>query len=138
MQFDSWCERRIRPWFDDHRIGDTERIRRWSGGDIDLTRSLPSDLVVAAADADPGLNDVVGPYNTMDALPASLAAVEPRARAIYTAGWRPRVPDGPTHDELVELCSDDRRPDPGLAAIGRYRYSLPEHAPEWGSVNCHV
>ena len=106
LQFDSWCERHIRPWFDDHRDADAERVRRWSGADVDLTRPLPSDLVVAAAEGDPGLSDVVGPYSRMDALPASLAAIEPRARALYAGGWRPRLPDGPSHDELVELCSD--------------------------------
>ena len=38
-----------------------------------------ADSIVAAAEADPRLNDVVGPYTTMDALPASLAPAEPRA-----------------------------------------------------------
>ena len=38
------------------------------------------------------------------ALPASLDTIEPRARAIFVAGWRPEVPDGPTHADLAELC----------------------------------
>ena len=41
----------------------------------------------------------------MDALPESLHAVEPVARELYARGWRPPVPDGPTRDELGELCS---------------------------------
>jgi hypothetical protein len=41
----------------------------------------------------------------MRELPASLAAVEPRARAIYASGWRPPVPEGPTRDELAELVT---------------------------------
>jgi hypothetical protein len=41
----------------------------------------------------------------MDALPASLDAVEPRAREIFAAGWRPAVPVGPTRDELADLCA---------------------------------
>ena len=39
MQFDTWCEHNIRPWFDDHRYTDADRMRRWSGGDIDLQPS---------------------------------------------------------------------------------------------------
>ena len=105
MQFDSWCSIHIRPWFDDHRYADADRVRRWSGEDVDLSRRLPSDLIVAAADADPQLHEIVDPYSRMDALPASLAAAEPRARAVFADGWRPAVPDGPTRDELAELCS---------------------------------
>jgi len=84
---------------------DADRVRRWSGGDVDLSRRLPSDLIVAAAGADDALADLVGPYTTMDALPASLAPAQPRARDIYAGGWRPPVPDGPTRAELSEVVS---------------------------------
>ena len=106
MQFDRWCLTHIRPWFEDHRYADADRVRRWSGEDVDLSRRLPSDLIVAAADADPQLHEIVDPYSRMDALPASLAPAETRARAIFADGWRPAVPAGPTRDELGELCSD--------------------------------
>lgn len=104
-QFDAWCERHVRPWFDDHRHVDGDRVRRWRGGEVDLTRRLPSDLIVAAAEADPTLRPLVEPYATMSALPASLAPAEPRARAIFAAGWRPPVPSGPTRTELAERCA---------------------------------
>jgi 2-polyprenyl-6-methoxyphenol hydroxylase-like FAD-dependent oxidoreductase len=107
MQFDDWCTENIRPWFDDHVVNDADRLRRWSGGDIDVTRRLPSDLVVAAAtnaSADDTLCTAVGPYARMDALPASLDAVEPHAREIFATGWRPDVPDGPSRAELADLC----------------------------------
>jgi 2-polyprenyl-6-methoxyphenol hydroxylase-like FAD-dependent oxidoreductase len=103
-QFDRWCTDNIRPWFDDHRFADADRIRRWSGGEVDTTRRLPSDLIVAAAAADDTLRAVVEPYARMDALPASLDTVEPRAREIFADGWRPAVPDGPTRAELAEFC----------------------------------
>ena len=80
-------------------------MRRWSGGDIDVSRRLPSDLIVAAAEADPALKDLVGPYTTMDALPASLAPAQARAREIYASGWRPPVPDGPTREQLSSVVS---------------------------------
>jgi 2-polyprenyl-6-methoxyphenol hydroxylase-like FAD-dependent oxidoreductase len=107
-QFDRWCLHNIRPWYDDHRYTDTDRVRRWSGGDVDVRRRLPSDLIVAAAEADPALKDLVGPYSTMDASPASLAPAHARAIQIYVAGWRPPVPDGPTRDELSEVVSMTR------------------------------
>src|SRR5215471_14948392 len=53
LAFDHWCTGNIRPWFDDHVYWDADLIRRWSGQDVDLTRPLPPDLVIAAAQADP-------------------------------------------------------------------------------------
>ena len=104
-QFDSWCAHHIRPWFEDHSYTDADRMRRWSGGDIDVSRPLPSDLIVAAAEADPALKDLVGPFTIMDALPASLAPAQARAREIYASGWRPPVPDGPTREQLSSVVS---------------------------------
>jgi 2-polyprenyl-6-methoxyphenol hydroxylase-like FAD-dependent oxidoreductase len=108
IEFDQWCTDHIRPWFDDHRYTDADRVRRWSGQDVDLPRPLPSDLIVAAADADPALSAIVGPYRSMDALPASLAPAERRALEIYASGWRPPVPEGPTRDELSAVVSRTR------------------------------
>jgi 2-polyprenyl-6-methoxyphenol hydroxylase-like FAD-dependent oxidoreductase len=107
-EFDHWCTENIKPWFCDHVYWDAELIRRWSGHDVDLTRPLPSDLIVAATEVDPEMLKIVGPYMAMVALPASLAAVEPRAREIYASGWRPSLPDGPTRDELAELVCSHR------------------------------
>jgi 2-polyprenyl-6-methoxyphenol hydroxylase-like FAD-dependent oxidoreductase len=104
MQFEDWCTAYLRPWFDDHCHTDADRLRRWAGGAVDPTRRLPSDLVVAAAAGDDRLRAVVEPFARMDALPASLDSVEPLARESYVRGWRPAVPDGPTRDELAEVC----------------------------------
>jgi 2-polyprenyl-6-methoxyphenol hydroxylase-like FAD-dependent oxidoreductase len=104
-QFDRWTLRNIRPWFEDHRYTDADRMRRWSGGGVDVSRRLPSDLIVAAAQADPALKNLVDPYTTMDALPASLAPAQARAREIYAGGWGPPVPEGPTREELSSVVS---------------------------------
>lgn len=103
-RFDTWCTQNIRPWFDDHCHADADRARRWGGGDVDVTRRLPSDLVVAATAAAPEIAAVTEPFGRMDALPSSLDSVEPTARACYASGWRPALPEGPTRDELAELC----------------------------------
>jgi flavin-dependent dehydrogenase len=105
LAFDRWCTENIEPWFHDHVYWDAELARRWAGGDIDLARPLPSDLVIAATEADPALLAVVGPYLGMRALPASLDAAQDRAREIYAGGWRPPVPEGPTRDELAHLVA---------------------------------
>lgn len=102
-EFDDWCTAQIRPWFADHVDVDAAQARRWAGADVDLSGPLTSDVIAAAAAADPSLMPVVGPYLGMAALPATLRAVEPRAREIYESGWRPPLPDGPTRDELAEL-----------------------------------
>ena len=105
LAFDAWCTDNIAPWFEDHVYWDAEQARRWAGADVDLTRRLPSDLVVAATEADPSLFPLIGPYLGMRALPSSLDAARPRVDAIYASGWRPSVPDGPTRDELADLVT---------------------------------
>jgi hypothetical protein len=105
LAFDAWCEQQIKPWFADHVYWDADVLRRWAGHDIDLTRRLASDRIVAAAEADPSLMHSVGPYLTMQALPTSLDAVEARARAIYASGWRPTPAEGPNAEELADLIT---------------------------------
>ena len=94
LAFDHWCAGHIRPWFDDHVYWDADLIRRWSGQDVDLSRPLPPDLIMAAAQADPEIARAAGPYQAMLAPPASLDAVQARARDIYATGWRPPAPAG--------------------------------------------
>ena len=106
--FDGWCRTYIRPWYEDHVRCDADRMRRWAGGDVDLSKPLPSDLVVAAAGADPALRAAVEPYDRMAAPPSSLDGLQDRARAIYATGWRPPVAEGPTREELGRLCAGDR------------------------------
>ena len=103
LALDAWCTAQVRPWFADHVHWDGDLLRRWAGGDVDLTRPLPSDLILEAAAVDPSLMRVAGPYLAMRVLPAALAEVEPRAREIFAAGWRPPPHPGPTGDELAEL-----------------------------------
>jgi 2-polyprenyl-6-methoxyphenol hydroxylase-like FAD-dependent oxidoreductase len=105
LAFDRWCAGHIKPWFDDHVYWDADLMRRWSGQDVDLTRPLPSDLIMAAVQAAPEMIKVVGPYQAMLAPPASLDAVQAQARDIYATGWRPPIPSGPTRDELAGLVT---------------------------------
>src|SRR5215831_17165500 len=105
LAFDRWCAGHIKPWFADHVYWDTDLTRRWSGQDVDLTRPLPPDLIMAAAQADPEIARAAGPYQAMLALPASLDAVQARARDIYASGWRPPIPPGPTREELADLVT---------------------------------
>jgi hypothetical protein len=99
------CTHRIKPWFDDHVYWDTDLIRRWSGHDVDFTRPLPSDLIVAAVQADPELITAVGLYQAMLTLPGRLDAVQARAKEIYASGWRPPIPPGPSRQELAALVT---------------------------------
>jgi 2-polyprenyl-6-methoxyphenol hydroxylase-like FAD-dependent oxidoreductase len=103
--FDAWCDAHLRPWYDDHAYWDADLLRRWAGGDVDLTRPLPSDLIVEAAQHDTSLMRVAGPYLAMDVPPSALAEIEPAARALYASGWRPAPHPGPSRDELAGLVS---------------------------------
>ena len=51
----------------------------------------------------------------MTALPDSLRAIEPRARARYASGWRPPVPPGPSRDELAGIIEAALHGSPELA-----------------------
>lgn len=112
---DAWCTGQIKPWVDDHVRMDDATQRRWAGQDIDLSQPLPSDLILAAASAEPGLAPATFGYLGMNALPASLRAIEPQARARYATGWRPPVPPGPDRDELAAIIEDALSRSPELA-----------------------
>jgi hypothetical protein len=101
--FDDWCEVDMRPWVEDHIHIDEQQRRRWAGEDVDVTARLPSDLVLAAAEVDQEIADGTFLYTSMLGGPATLDAVEPRARAMYAEGWRPTPAPGPGRDELVEI-----------------------------------
>jgi 2-polyprenyl-6-methoxyphenol hydroxylase-like FAD-dependent oxidoreductase len=117
--FDVWCHLNMLPWVLDHTYMDGDLVRRWQGGDVDLTRRLPSNLIMAAADRDPRINAMLSGYFGMFALPASLDPAEPLARAVYESGWRPPYSPGPSRDELVEVVADALAGSP--ATPGRRR-----------------
>jgi 2-polyprenyl-6-methoxyphenol hydroxylase-like FAD-dependent oxidoreductase len=102
-EFDGWCAEQIKPWVDDHVRMDDATQRRWAGQDIDLSKPLPSDLIMSAAQRDPAIFPAITGYLGMTALPASLLAAEPRARAVYQTGWRPPFAAGPTRNELADI-----------------------------------
>jgi 2-polyprenyl-6-methoxyphenol hydroxylase-like FAD-dependent oxidoreductase len=101
--FDAWCTEQIKPWVDDHVRMDDATRRRWAGEDVDLRQPLPSDLILAAAQADPSIRATTIGYLRMTALPSSLRAAEPRAHALYANGWRPSPAPGPGRDELADI-----------------------------------
>jgi 2-polyprenyl-6-methoxyphenol hydroxylase-like FAD-dependent oxidoreductase len=103
--FDAWCAENMRPWVVDHVEMDGDAVRRWEGGDVDLSRRLPSDLVLAAAERDPGIRPATGGYVSMLQLPSSLDPVEPLARAVYASGWRPAFAPGPTRADLRDIVA---------------------------------
>jgi hypothetical protein len=106
--FDAWCQENMRPWVADHVAMDTDIVRRWEGGDVDVSRRLPSDLILAAGAADPAILRGTGGYVSMLELPSSLDAVEPLARAVYETGWRAASPPGPNRSQLREIVAAAR------------------------------
>jgi 2-polyprenyl-6-methoxyphenol hydroxylase-like FAD-dependent oxidoreductase len=115
--FDAWCADQIKPWVDDHVQMDDATQRRWAGQDIDLSKPLPSDLILSAAQQDPVIFPATTGYLSMTALPASLRAVEPRARAVYETGWRPPFAAGPTRDELAGIIQSAVRTSRAAATV---------------------
>src|SRR3954454_24461234 len=103
--FDGWCEKNMRPWVADPVAMDTDAVRRWEGGDVDVSRRLPSDLILAAGAVDPAILRGTGGYLSMLELPSSLDPVEPLARAVYETGWRPAASAGPDRSEVREIVA---------------------------------
>ena len=107
--FDAWCADNMLPWVVDHVEMDGDAVRRWEGGDIDLTRRLPSDLILAAAEREPRIGPATGGYFSMLQLPSCLDPVEPLARSVYETGWRPGFTPGPTRRDLREVVASALR-----------------------------
>ena len=100
--FDDWCEVAMRPWVHDHMAMDDALARRWLGEDLDLSKPLPSDRILAASEVDAAIGRAAGPYLAMTGGPEVIRGLEARARAVYETGWRPRLAEGPTRAEVAE------------------------------------
>jgi len=83
-------------------------LRRFDGADVDIEARIPSDVVCAAAEADPAIGPAAGAYLAMRALPSVLDPVQDNARAVLRTGWRPGYADGPTRDELADVLTRPR------------------------------
>jgi hypothetical protein len=99
------------PWVADHVRMDEDAVRRWEGGDVDLTQRLPSDLILSAAARDPRIGPATGGYLSMQRPPTCLDPVEPLAHRVYESGWRPAFTPGPTRSELREVVAAALRDD---------------------------
>ena len=102
-RFDAWCTGNLRPWYDDHVLSDRTTLARWRGEDLDVDGPLPTDVVCRAAEVDPSIMEVAGPYMGMAVLPTALDQVADKVRAVLRTGWRPQPAPGPSLDELAEL-----------------------------------
>lgn len=101
--FEAWCDGHMRPWVDDHVLTDVTVRHLWDGGELDLDAPLPAVFVLAAADQDPDIRPVLGPYLGMLEGPDSLDPVQERAKAVYRSGWFPTIDDGPSRSELCAI-----------------------------------
>ena len=95
---------------------DGDAVRRWEGGDVDVTRRLPSDLILAAAEHEPRIGPATVGYLGMLELPSCLDPVEPLARDVYRSGWRRPFTPGPDRRELREVVAAALREDGVVAA----------------------
>lgn len=99
--FDDWCQAHMRPWTEDHMALDVAQSARWRGEDLDLTRPLTTDRILAAGAVDPQIQMASQPYLSMDAGPEIMRALEARARSVYDTGWRAPLSDGPDRADIA-------------------------------------
>ena len=106
--FDVWCGDTMLPWVLDHIHMDGDQVRRMQGGDVDLTRRLPSDLILSAAEVDPRIHRAGPGYLGMLDLSSRLDPVEPLERAEYdTCLLSPRPPVPSRVGLLLVILLDD-------------------------------
>ena len=103
MALEAWSQDNIYPWYVDHVERDAAILRRFAGEPLGPDGPLTADVVVDAAQHEPSMMAVVGPYLGMLQPPCSLAAAEEPTRKLLRSGWRPRYANGPTRDQLVDL-----------------------------------
>jgi hypothetical protein len=109
MRFDPWCAATIRPWYEDHVYWDATLLRRLAGEDIDVEARIPSDVVCAAAEADPAIWPAAAAYMAMQSPPSVLDKFQENARDVLRSGWRPGCADGPSRDELAAALAEPAR-----------------------------
>ncbi|HWJ82325.1 MAG TPA: FAD-dependent oxidoreductase [Nocardioides sp.] len=102
LLLDQWAEEHIRPWWADHVVTDGAMLRRFHGEELSADEPPTSDVIVAAAAANPALMPAVGPYSGMLAGPQVLDQVREPVAQMLRDGWRPAL-EGPTRAELVAM-----------------------------------
>ena len=107
LAFDQWCAPAHQALVRRSRLlGHRPDPGAGPGEDVDLTRPLPPDLVIVAAQADPGLIKVIGPYQAMLALVGlSLDAVPGPGTGHLRQRLAAAHPPGPTRRELACLAT---------------------------------
>jgi hypothetical protein len=103
LAFDAWCTEQIRPWYDDHVTTDKTLLERFRGDEPDEHHPITSDVICDAAQDNPSLMPVVGPYLGMLAPPSTLDAARETVRGMLAEGWRPPYGDGPSRADLVDV-----------------------------------
>lgn len=136
LAFDRWCASHIKPWFEDHVYWDVDLVRRWSGRDIDLTRPLPPDLIMAATQADPQIAKAAGPGHARPPRqPGRRPGPRPRPLRNRLAPDRASRPDTrragqPSH------CSSQLRQLRGLTRGGGSGPATPPHGSGHATARC--
>ncbi len=101
---DVWGRARLLPWFHDHVDWDAALLALWSGRPVDPDGPIGLEVVVAAAQArHPEWMATLGPFFSMDVMPAALEPLRATVREMVRQGWQPPEPDGPTRDQLADL-----------------------------------
>lgn len=100
LLLDQWAEEHIRPWWADHIRTDGSLLRRFHGEPLSPDEALPSDVILAAAEARPEWRPIVGPYGGMLAPPQILDQLREPVAQMLREGWRPTL-EGPTRAQLA-------------------------------------
>lgn len=124
--FGAWCNQNIEPWVADHVAIDGGMVKRWQGHDLDLSVPLTSDLIAAAAEADPHIKQHAASYFAMTALPATLARPSHwRGPSTNAAGDRPTHRTHPRPTRQRDQRSHTRRLTPVTKGASQRRLQAP-------------
>ena len=97
------------PWVLDHVHMDVDTVRRWQGGDVDLSRRLPSDRILAATPMDERIGrPAPGTWGCSRCRRPSTRSSRWPTPSTCPAGDL-RYSEGPNSDELVAIVDDAMR-----------------------------
>jgi 2-polyprenyl-6-methoxyphenol hydroxylase-like FAD-dependent oxidoreductase len=101
-RLDAWGVTHLLPWYHDHVDWDAALLAQWAGRPVDPDGPIGLEALVSAArERHPEWMATLGPFFTMETLPASLEPLRDAVREMIRLGWQPQPADEPDRSQLA-------------------------------------
>jgi 2-polyprenyl-6-methoxyphenol hydroxylase-like FAD-dependent oxidoreductase len=101
---DAWGMTHLLPWYHDHVDWDAALLAQWAGHPVDPDGPIGLEVLVSAArERHPEWMASLGPFFSMETMPASLEPLREAVRQMIRMGWQPQPADEPDRNQLAAL-----------------------------------